>query len=50
MEEARRKIRIFLICVVLTAVLVGVVYFFSDVHGSNDISEGTLVWHIGEDV
>ena len=43
MEEARRKIRVFLICVVMAAVLVGVIYYFTDVYGSSDISEGTLV-------
>lgn len=50
MEEARRKLRVFLICVVMTAVLVGVIYYFTDVYGSNDVSEGTLVQYITEDV
>lgn len=43
MEEARRKLRIFLICVVMAAVLIGVIYYFTDVYGTSDISEGTLV-------
>ena len=43
MEEARRKLRIFLICVVMTAVLVGMIYYFTDVYGNSDVSEGTLV-------
>lgn len=43
MEEARRKLRIFLICVVMAAVLVGMIYYFTDVYGSQDVSEGTLV-------
>ena len=43
MEEAKRKLRIFLICVVMTAVLVGMIYYFTDVYGSKDVSEGTLV-------
>ena len=47
MEEARRKLRVFLICVVMAAVLIGVIYYFTDVYGSSDISEGTLV-KVGE--
>lgn len=43
MEEAKRKLRIFLICVVMTAVLVGIIYYFTDVYGNMDISKGTLV-------
>lgn len=43
MEEARRKLRVFLICVVMAAVLIGVIYYFTDVYGSSDVSEGTLV-------
>ena len=49
MEEARRKLRIFLICVVMTAVLVGMIYYFTDVYGSEDVSEGTLVMNQIED-
>lgn len=43
MEEERRRLRIFLMCVVITAVLMGVIYYFTDVYGSSDVSEGTLV-------
>ena len=43
MEEARRKLRVFLICVVLAAVLIGMIYYFTDVYGISDVSEGTLV-------
>lgn len=45
MEEARRKLRIFLICVVMAAVLVGMIYYFTDVYEGMDVSEGTLVMH-----
>ena len=48
MEEAKRKLRIFLICVVMTAVLVGVIYYFTDVYGTSDVSEGTLVQYVSE--
>lgn len=50
MEEAKRKIRIFLICVVLTAVMMGLVYYFTDVYGNHNVSEGTLVQCICGDV
>lgn len=43
MEEAKRKLRIFLVCVVMAAVLVGVIYYFTDVYGSTAVSEGTLI-------
>ena len=43
MEEVRKKIRIFLIGIVMTAVLVGMIYYFTDVYGSDIVSEGTLV-------
>lgn len=49
MEEARRKMRIFLICVVMAAVLVGMIYYFTDVYGSEDVSEGTLVMNQSEE-
>jgi len=50
MEEARRKLRIFLLCVVMSAVLIGVIYYFTDVYGTSDVSEGTLVQQISEEV
>lgn len=43
MEEARKRLRICLICVVAVAVIVGAVYYFHDIRGSRNISEGTLV-------
>ena len=43
MEAGRRKIRIFLFCVVMTAVLLGLVYYFLESYGQGDVSEGTLV-------
>ena len=49
MEEARKKLRIFLVCVVMAAVLVGVIHYFTDVYGTSGISEGTLVRAICEE-
>lgn len=43
MEEARKKLRVCLICVVAVAVIVGAVYYFHDIKGGQHISEGTLV-------
>ena len=43
MEEARKKLRVCLICVVAVAVVVGVVYYFHDLGGGKEVSEGTLI-------
>lgn len=43
MEKARRKLRIFLCMLVAAAVVVGMVYYFHDVKGQKDQSDGTLV-------
>ncbi len=43
MEEARRKLRICLIFVVTLAVMVGCIYYFSDVKKKENLNGGTLV-------
>ena len=43
MEEARKKLRIFLVCVVMAAVLVGIIYYFTDVYDKQMVSDGILV-------
>lgn len=43
MDEARKKLRVCLICVVAAAVIIGVIYYFSEVYSGSDVSEGTLV-------
>lgn len=43
MEEARKKLRICLLLVVAAAVIIGAVYYFNDVRNSGDMSGGTLV-------
>lgn len=50
MEETRRKLRNFLIGIVMAAVLVGVIYYFTDVYESGGVSEGTLVKCLCEEV
>jgi hypothetical protein len=43
MDEARKKLRVCLICVVAAAVIIGCIYYFNDVRSKSDISEGTLI-------
>ena len=33
-----------LTCSLLTAVLIGVVYYYNDVRGTDQVNEGTLIW------
>ncbi|MDO4474532.1 MAG: hypothetical protein Q4B75_07745 [Eubacteriales bacterium] len=47
MEEARRKIRICLVCVLTAAVIIGMIYYFHDVKGISSVNEGTLVFISG---
>lgn len=44
MEDARRKIRICLVCVVTAAVIIGMIYYFRDVKGVSSVNDGTLVF------
>lgn len=43
MDEARKKLRICLIFLVIAAVVIGVIYYVNDVYGKNDVNDGTLV-------
>ena len=43
MEETRKRLRACLIFVVTAAVIIGMVYYFHDVKGATQISEGTLI-------
>lgn len=43
MDEARKKLRICLICIVIAAVVVGCIYYYKDVRGGRGMMEGTLV-------
>lgn len=43
MEQARRRIRICLFCVVMLAVIVGVIYYLYDRNAGQIASDGTLV-------
>lgn len=43
MDEARKKFRICLICVVAAAVLTGMIYYFAECNAVERETEGTLV-------
>ncbi len=45
MDNARRKLRVCLICVVMAAVVIGLIYYFNDMRDHGKINEGTLVEH-----
>lgn len=45
MDNARRKLKVCLICVVMAAVVVGLIYYFNDTQDRGKINEGTLVEH-----
>ena len=45
MDDARKKLRVCLICVVMAAVIVGFAYYFNDVRTRRTMDEGTLVRH-----
>lgn len=46
MENARRKLRVCLICVVMAAVVIGLIYYFNDMRSQGKINEGTLVKNV----
>lgn len=43
MEEARRKLRICLLFIVMAAIIVGCIYYFGEAEKQKHINEGTLV-------
>ena len=48
MEKAKRRVRICLLCVVMLAIIMGILYFYHDLGDSGIQAEGTLisrVWH-----
>ena len=46
MRLERRKKYIWgcVLCARLTAVLIGMIYYYNDVRGTDQVSEGTLIW------
>lgn len=45
-EKSRKRIRICLICVVLTAVVIGIFYYYYEMQGNMAINEGTLIANV----
>lgn len=43
MEESRKKLQVCLLFVVLFAILVGCIYYFSDVRDIGEVEDGVLV-------
>lgn len=43
MEKAKRRVRICLLCVVLTAVIMGILYYYNEIQNESIKGEGTLV-------
>lgn len=43
MEAGRRKVRIYLLCVVTAAVLAGLIYYFTEIYHKTNVIGGTLV-------
>ena len=44
MEKGKMAVRMCLLFVVLTAVLIGIFYYYNDVQKQSITEEGTLVW------
>lgn len=47
MEKARRRINFCLFLVVITAVIMGVLYYYGSSQEQVDVSEGTLISSLG---
>lgn len=47
MEKARKKINFCLFFVILTAIVVGLLYYYGQLQGRSSISEGTLISSLG---
>lgn len=43
MEKAKRRVRICLVCVVMLAIVVGILYYYHDLGESGVQAEGTLI-------
>ncbi|MEF9940844.1 MAG: hypothetical protein RR799_00870 [Lachnospiraceae bacterium] len=46
MNQSRKKLRICLFCVVLTAVIIGAGYYYLEVQGTKHTGQGTLITHV----
>ena len=46
MERRKKYIWGCVLCALLTAVLIGMIYYYNDVRGTDQVSEGTLIWQV----
>lgn len=44
LERRKKYICGCVLCALLTAVLIGMIYYYNDVRGTDQVSEGTLIW------
>lgn len=44
MEKAKKRVRLCLVCVVMIAVIVGIVYYYNEMGDEASQDSGTLVW------
>ena len=44
LERKKKYIWGCVLCALLTAVLIGMIYYYNDVRGTDQVSEGTLIW------
>lgn len=47
MEKSRKRLRVCLFCIVLAAVAVGMIYYFTDVRNKGEIDDGVLITGTG---
>lgn len=46
MDKARKRIRICLLCIVLSAVVIGLFYYYYDMQEQGAVNEGTLISNV----
>ena len=44
LERRQKYIWGCVLCALLPAVLIGMIYYYNDVRGTDQVSEGTLIW------
>lgn len=50
MDNARRKLRVCLLCVVMAAVVIGLIYYMNDAMERGSMDEGTLVYNVADEM
>lgn len=47
MEKARKRVNLCVFVVVLTAIVIGILYYYGEIHGQPTVSDGTLISNLG---